>query len=311
METSTEPGADSVRDIESALADALGPKAALSKSMVSTICQAVIIEYDTWCRRDLSAIELDYLFLDASHFKMHDGQRAEPVLAAWGITTDGKPLFVGLAPAAAESTDAWHDFLTGLAGRGLRPPLLIHLRRRPRPARRRRADLRSVPAPKVRHPPSQKRAGEGQFRRPGRGQTDLLADFQPGRSRRGITPGQHLVDGVQRRIDAFVEAWGGRYPAAVKGLLTDCHSLITYLRFPPEHHERICPSTLLSVPSVRPAAAGSRSSAASPARSVASASCGPSWTALPAAGDASPSSGLVPRPALLGLGDRLGPSTPQ
>ncbi|MGR6919346.1 IS256 family transposase [[Actinomadura] parvosata] len=115
----------SVRDVEGALADALGPEAALSKSTVSTICQAIVAEYDIWCRRDLTAVELDYLFLDASHFKMHDGSRAEPILAAWGITTAGKPVFVGLAAAGSESTDAWHDFLTDLAGRGLRPPLLI------------------------------------------------------------------------------------------------------------------------------------------------------------------------------------------
>ena len=40
---------------------------------------------------------LDYLFLDASMFRMHPGARAEPVLAAWGITTGGKPVFVALA----------------------------------------------------------------------------------------------------------------------------------------------------------------------------------------------------------------------
>ncbi|GGO27515.1 hypothetical protein GCM10010116_55150 [Microbispora rosea subsp. aerata] len=69
--------------------------------------QAVRAEYDAWCRRDLTDVELDYLFLDASHFTTHDGSRAEPILAAWGITTAGKPVFVGLA------------------GRGPRPPLLI------------------------------------------------------------------------------------------------------------------------------------------------------------------------------------------
>src|SRR5690606_33559116 len=115
----------SVRDVEGALADALGPEAALSKSTVSTTCQAIVAEYEAWGRRDLSTMELDYLLLDASHFKMHDGSRAEPVLAAWGITSDGKPVFIGLAAAAAESTDAWHDFLTNLTARGLRPPLLI------------------------------------------------------------------------------------------------------------------------------------------------------------------------------------------
>jgi transposase-like protein len=61
----------SVRDVENALADALGPEAALSKSTVSTICQAIRSEYAAWCDRDLSGVVLDYLFLDASHFKMH------------------------------------------------------------------------------------------------------------------------------------------------------------------------------------------------------------------------------------------------
>ena len=46
------------------------------------------------------------------------------MLAAWGIDVDGKPVFVGLAPASSESTDAWDDFLADLVGRGLGPPLL-------------------------------------------------------------------------------------------------------------------------------------------------------------------------------------------
>jgi transposase-like protein len=69
-------------------------------------------------------VRLDYLFLDASHFKMHPGAPAEPILAAWGIDVDGKPVFVGLAPAASKSTDAWDDFLADLVGRGLGAPLL-------------------------------------------------------------------------------------------------------------------------------------------------------------------------------------------
>ncbi len=58
-------------------------------------------------------------------FKMHPCARAEPVLAAWGITTDGAPVFVALAAGGSESADAWGDFLDGLRSRGLRPPLLV------------------------------------------------------------------------------------------------------------------------------------------------------------------------------------------
>ncbi len=56
---------------------------------------------------------------------MHPGSPAEPVLAAWGITTGGKPAFIGLAPGSGESADAWHDFLQDLKDRGLASPLLV------------------------------------------------------------------------------------------------------------------------------------------------------------------------------------------
>jgi putative transposase len=56
---------------------------------------------------------------------MHPGAPAEPVLAAWGITSQGSPVLVGLAPGASEGHDPWADFLGELVARGLRPPLLV------------------------------------------------------------------------------------------------------------------------------------------------------------------------------------------
>jgi hypothetical protein len=115
----------SVRDVEATLAEALGDQAAISKSTVSAVCQAIKDEYQAWARRRLDGITLDYLYLDASFFRMHPGSPAEPVLAAWGITTDGKPAFIGLASGTGESADAWHDFLDDLKDRGLASPLLV------------------------------------------------------------------------------------------------------------------------------------------------------------------------------------------
>lgn len=113
------------RDIEALLAEALGPEAALSKSTASRICQRLRGEFDAFRARDLSDVELDYLFLDGSHFRMHDGSRAEPVLVAYGITTIGQPVLLAVEPGGDESHDAWADFLDDLRGRGLRPPLLV------------------------------------------------------------------------------------------------------------------------------------------------------------------------------------------
>jgi putative transposase len=104
----------SVRDVEAALAEALGDQAAISKSTVSAVCGQLKDEYTAWAQRPLDSITLDYLFLDASFFRMHPGSPAEPVLAVWGITTGGKPAFIGLAPGSGESADAWADFLTDL-----------------------------------------------------------------------------------------------------------------------------------------------------------------------------------------------------
>jgi putative transposase len=115
----------SVRDVEAALAEALGDQAAISKSTVSAVCQQIKDEYQAWARRRLDEVTLDYLYLDASFFRMHPGSPAEPVLAAWGITTEGKPAFIGLAPGSGESADAWHDFLQDLQERGLPSPLLV------------------------------------------------------------------------------------------------------------------------------------------------------------------------------------------
>jgi transposase-like protein len=115
----------SVRDVEATLAESLGDQAAISKSTVSAICQQIKEEYQAWARRRLDEVTLDYQFLDASFFRMHPGSPAEPVLAAWGITTGGKPAFIGLAPGSGESTDAWAGFLTDLKDQGLASPLLI------------------------------------------------------------------------------------------------------------------------------------------------------------------------------------------
>jgi transposase-like protein len=230
----------SVRDVENTLADALGAEAALSKSTVSRVCQAIAAEFAAWSKRRLDDLELDYLFLDASMFKMHPGARAEPVLAAWGITTEGAPTFVALAAGGSESTDAWGDFLDELTGRGLRPPLLVISdgaaglinaceSSLPRSLRQRclihrcRNLLAKVPA---------------------EAQTELRDAYwaifdTDDLIAAGMTPGPELVAAVQRRIDACAEQYARAFPSAMKCLFSDREQLTSYLRFPVDHHRRI------------------------------------------------------------------------
>jgi hypothetical protein len=106
------------------MAEALGEQAALSKSTVSRICQVLVSQFELWQKRDLSDYELDYLFADASFFKYHPGAAGEPILTTWGITTEGKKVFIGLTAGAAESYDSWHAHFADLRERGLKSPLL-------------------------------------------------------------------------------------------------------------------------------------------------------------------------------------------
>ncbi|OCB11117.1 hypothetical protein A5644_03870 [Mycobacterium intracellulare subsp. yongonense] len=96
----------SVRDVEATLVEGLG-KAAMSKSTVSRVCEDIKTQLEAWSARLPDEVQLDYLVVDGSHFKYHASASAEPVQAAWGIDTDGKPVFVGLEVATSESGDAW------------------------------------------------------------------------------------------------------------------------------------------------------------------------------------------------------------
>jgi transposase-like protein len=223
------------RDIEAALAEVLGPEAALSKSTVSRICQRIRDEFEAWRTRDLSGVRLDYLYLDGSHFRMHSGAPAEPVLAAWGIDTDGKPVFVGLAPAASESTDAWDDFLADLKHRGLRAPLLGISDGAPGlTGAFDRAFTNSLRQRCLVH-----RVRNAIAKVSAHDQDEVKADFWAIFDVGDAEPGDQAVSVAHRQAAAFAAKWKARYPSAVACVTDDLASLTVHLRFPAQHWRRI------------------------------------------------------------------------
>jgi transposase-like protein len=225
----------SVRDVEAALAEALGSEAALSKSTVSRICEAIKDEFESWRTRDLSGVSLDYLFLDGSHFKFHPGAPAEPVLCAWGISTEGAPVFIGLAPGTSESHDAWAGFLADLTGRGLVAPLLVVSDGAPGLI----GATEVVLAKSLRQRCLIHRARNVLAKVPTAAQAEVKAEFWKIFDDIEAGAGQEAVDVARARIASFERRYGTVYPAAVKCLTTDVASLTVYLRFPKEHWKRI------------------------------------------------------------------------
>jgi putative transposase len=228
------------RDIEAMLVEVFGQDAGISRTTASRICQRLRAEFDTWCRRDLSGTRIDYLYLDGSFFKMHPKARAEPVLVAWGIDTCGKPVFLGLAPGAAESTDAWRALLADLTDRGLGAPLLVisdggkglgAAIECSFPASLHQRCLVHVCRNLIAKVPTH---AQDQVKR------DYWAIFDHIEQ-----DGQAAVAEARRRAKRFIAKWRPLYPAAVACVADNLDALTVHLLFPAEHRKRIRHSNLI------------------------------------------------------------------
>jgi putative transposase len=228
------------RDVEAMLVEVFGEQATISRTTVSRICQRLRTEFDAWRRRDLTGVGIDYLYLDGSFFKMHPKARAEPVLVAWGIEVDGKPVFLGLAPGAAESTDAWRALLEDLTDRGLGAPLLVisdggkglgaaiecsfaaslHQRCLVHVCRNL---IAKVPT-----------HAQDQVKR------DYWAVFDDIQQ-----DGEAAVAEARRRAKRFITKWRPLYPSAVACVADNLDALVVHLLFPVEHRKRIRHSNLI------------------------------------------------------------------
>jgi len=231
----------STRDVEATLADALGEEAALSRSTVNRICQTIKDEFDAWCTRSLKDVELEYLYVDASHFRFHQGARAEPVLCAWGITTDGKPVFLAVASVSAESHDAVVDFLRDLTKRGLRAPSLVITDGAPGLI----SAIEQVFPQSLRQRCLIHRARNLIAKVSSGDQDEVKADYWSIFDDISQEPGDAARAEARGRADVFADKWSGSYPGAVACVIDDFASLATHLRFPKDHWARIRHTNLI------------------------------------------------------------------
>lgn len=114
----------SMRDIEAAFTDQAG-RCVLTRSAASAVCERLWDEYQAFAQRDLSSLDIVYLFVDGVAERLHLGQPREAVLAAWGIDAAGAKHLLALLPGLKESTGACVDFLRDLKARQMRDPVLV------------------------------------------------------------------------------------------------------------------------------------------------------------------------------------------
>lgn len=114
----------SVRDIEDAFKDESG-RLLLSRTAVSEIGERLWSDYQEFASRDLSEYEIVYLFIDGIAERIRPGQRREPVLAAWGFTTEGRKVLLHLMAGSKEDHETVSVFFQDMRARGLGDPLLV------------------------------------------------------------------------------------------------------------------------------------------------------------------------------------------
>jgi len=114
----------STRDVEDAFKDATG-ELLISKSAVSEITDRLWEDYQTFITRDLSEIEIEYLFVDAVFESLRRHGAKEALLVGWAIATDGRKHLLHLAVDNKESEACWTEFFRSLLRRGLRMPTTV------------------------------------------------------------------------------------------------------------------------------------------------------------------------------------------
>jgi putative transposase len=114
----------STRDVQDAFRDDQG-HSVLSRTAVSELTEKLWEEYEAFATRDLSDLQIIYLFLDGVAERLRPGKRREAVLFAWGIDEEGKKHLIHLAPGTKEDTESLRSFLQDLKRRGLRDPLYV------------------------------------------------------------------------------------------------------------------------------------------------------------------------------------------
>jgi len=114
----------STRDVEDAFRDATG-ELLISRSKVSEITDRLWEDYQAFIARDLSELEVEYLFVDAVFEALRRHGAKEALLVCWCIDSDGRKHLLHLAVGNKESEACWTEFFRTMLARGLRMPTTI------------------------------------------------------------------------------------------------------------------------------------------------------------------------------------------
>jgi transposase-like protein len=224
----------STRDIEAAFTDATG-RCLLSRSAVSELTDTLWEEYEAFCQRDLSELEVIYLFVDGIYESLRrQGGPKEALLCAWGILADGRRVPLHLALGNRESYEGWLEFLRDMVGRGLQVPLTMTSDGAPGMLRA----LEEVFPQSVRIRCWMHKMQNVLGKLPEAARAQVKEWLQAVRDAPTLEQGREMAAQV-------IEMYERTYPAAMKSFADDLEASLAHLRVPPAHRKFVRTTNLI------------------------------------------------------------------
>lgn len=112
------------RDFEPALRALVGEDAPLSPSSVSRLNKQFKEEYDKWKTRQLSDLEIIYIWADGVYLKAGISDEKLCALVVMGADRTGKKHLLAISEGYRESKQSWLEVLRDLKARGMNEPAI-------------------------------------------------------------------------------------------------------------------------------------------------------------------------------------------
>jgi putative transposase len=112
-------------DFELALRGLLGEGAPLSASSIGRLKAVWQQEYEAWNQRDLSDLEVVYLWADGIYVKAGLEKEKAALLVVVAALADGRKVVLSVQCGHRESTESWASLLRDLKRRGMNTPRLV------------------------------------------------------------------------------------------------------------------------------------------------------------------------------------------
>jgi putative transposase len=217
----------STRDVEDAFRDATG-ELLISRSAVSEITDQLWEDYQAFVARDLSDVDVEYLFCDAIFESLRRQGAKEALLVAWCIDAEGRKHLLHLAVGNKESEAAWTEFFRHMVQRGLRAPTTVTTDGAPGMINA----VEAVFSKSLRIRCWFHRLANIRSKLPHEAAPEVLAHLYAVRD-------APTLDAARAAADRFENAYGRQFPAAVACFVDDRDALLAVHRVPVRHRIRV------------------------------------------------------------------------